>query len=256
MRISHIGLLFGELFVGGLTCNYSASRGCKHVGNTAGPMDLESLIGGGLSLLGGAAKRAPFAGDVLPLLAEAERAVVRVARRHLSDLDPQTAVTTAEEDESSPNAVLRRLLDRSMYTSPDKSRDVFYLHLLGSLVPDEARILAALSDGSAYPVIHVAEPGTGGSPVFALKNASTIGRSAGVSLPRYTPLYLTRMLRLGLIRLGPEASSMYDEYEMLLTDSVVNIALATARRGVRAARVIKRTVRISDLGQELWEAAK
>lgn len=43
---------------------------------------------------------------------------------------------------------------------------------------------------------------------------------------------------------------------MLLTDSVVNIALATARRGVRAARVVRRTVRISDLGQELWEAAK
>ena len=47
-----------------------------------------------------------------------------------------------------------------------------------------------------------------------------------------------------------------DEYEMLLTDSAVNVALATARRGVRAARVIRRTVRISDLGQELWEAAK
>jgi hypothetical protein len=64
------------------------------------------------------------------------------------------------------------------------------------------------------------------------------------------------MLGLGLVRLGPEMSSLYDEYEMLLTDSVVNIALATARRGVRSARVVRRTVRISDLGQELWEAAK
>lgn len=220
-------------------------------------VDLEGLIGGGLSLLGGVAKRAPFAGDVLPLLADAERALVRVARRHLTDLDPPAAVTAGEDDHAdTPATVLRRLLDRSMYTSPDRSRDALYLDLLESLVPDEARILAALSDGSAYPVIHVAEPGTGGAPVFALKNASTIGRSAGVSLPRYTPLYLTRMLRLGLVRLGPEASSMYDEYEMLLTDSGVNIALATARRGVRAARVVRRTVRISDLGQELWEAAK
>ena len=219
-------------------------------------MDLEGLIGGGLTLLGGVARRAPFAGDVLPLLADAERAVVRVARRHLSDLDPPAVTATPDDDPASPNAVLRALLDRSMYTSPDKSRDALYLDLLNALVPDEARILAALSDGSAYPVIHVAEPGTGGAPVFALKNASTIGRSAGVSLPRYTPLYLTRMLRLGLVRLGPEASSMYDEYEMLLTDSAVNIAVATARRGVRAARVVRRTVRISDLGQELWEAAK
>lgn len=219
-------------------------------------MDLEGLIGGGLTLLGGVARRAPFAGDVLPLLADAERAVVRVARRHLSDLDPPAVTATPDDDPASPNAVLRALLDRSMYTSPDKSRDALYLDLLNALVPDEARILAALSDGSAYPVVHIAEPGTGGAPVFALKNASTIGRSAGVSLPRYTPLYLTRMLRLGLVRLGPEASSMYDEYEMLLTDSAVNIAVATARRGVRAARVVRRTVRISDLGQELWEAAK
>lgn len=219
-------------------------------------MDLEGLIGGGLTLLGGVARRAPFAGDVLPLLADAERAVVRVMRRHLTDLDPPPAIVADHDDAASPNGVLRALLDRSMYTSPDKSRDALYLNLLQALVPDEARILAALSDGSAYPVIHVAAPGTGGNPVFALKNASTVGRSAGVSLPRYTPLYLTRMLGLGLVRMGPEATSMYDEYEMLLTDSVVNVALATARRGVRAARVIRRTVRISDLGQELWEAAK
>lgn len=210
-----------------------------------------------MTLLGGVAKRAPLAADVLPLLADAERAVVRVMRKHLTDLDPPAAVTADDDEQAaSPNQLLRTLLDRSMYSSPDRSRDALYLDLLGSLVPDEARILAALSDGSAYPVIHVAEPGAGGASAYALKNASTVGRSAGVSLPRYTPLYLTRMLRLGLVRIGPEATSMYDEYEMLLTDSVVNIALATARRGVRAARVVRRTVRISDLGQELWEAAK
>ncbi|MEH3134832.1 MAG: hypothetical protein PGN30_07505 [Mycolicibacterium neoaurum] len=218
-------------------------------------MDLEGLISGGLRLAGGVAKRAPFVADLTPLLADVERALIRIARRHLNELDPPTITASPDVDES-PNAVLRTLLDRSMYSSPDTSRDALYLHLLNALVPDEARILAALSDGSAYPVIHIAEPGTGGTPVFALKNASTVGRSAGVSLPRHTPLYLTRMLHLGLVRLGPEASSISDEYEMLLTDSVVNIALATARRGVRAARVVRRTVRISDLGQELWEAAK
>jgi hypothetical protein len=219
-------------------------------------VDLEGLIGGGLNLLGGIAKRAPLAGEVLPVLADAERAVVRVMRRHLTDLDPSAAVASADTEQTpTPNQLLRTLLDRSMYTSPDKSRDALYLDLLQALVPDEARILAALSDGSAYPVIHVAEPGAGGA-TYTLKNASTVGRAAGVSLPRHTPLYLTRMLGLGLVRLGPEMSSLYDEYEMLLTDSVVNIALATARRGVRSARVVRRTVRISDLGQELWEAAK
>ncbi|MGU3652537.1 Abi-alpha family protein [Mycolicibacterium sp. A43C] len=206
-------------------------------------------------MAGGVAKRAPLAAEFTPLLVDVERALFRIARRHLTNLDPPV-ITASPDEDTSLNAALRTLLDRSMYSSPDTSRDALYLHLLNALVPDEARILAALSDGSAYPVIHIAEPGTGGTPVFVLKNASTAGRTAGVSLPRYTPLYLTRMLHLGLVRLGPEASSMSDEYEMLLTDSAVNIAVATARRGVRAARVVRRTVRISDLGQELWEAAK
>jgi hypothetical protein len=43
---------------------------------------------------------------------------------------------------------------------------------------------------------------------------------------------------------------------MLLTDAAVNAAVAKARRSVRSARVIRRTVRITELGHELWEGAK
>ncbi|QNJ90126.1 DUF4393 domain-containing protein [Mycolicibacterium fluoranthenivorans] len=217
------------------------------------------FIGGGLQLVGRTVNQVPRANEVLPLLADVERSVVRAVRQHLEELDPPAAALTEQaEDEAptTPTLLLRSLLDRSMYTSPDSSRDVLYLNLLQALVPDEARILAALSDGSAYPVIHIAEPGVGNTPSFVLKNASTVGRQSGVSLPMHTPLYLTRMLALGLVRLGPEASSMYDEYEMLQTDHTVTTALGRARRGMRAARVIRRTVSISDLGQELWEAAK
>lgn len=217
------------------------------------------FVGGGLALVGRTVNQAPRADEVFPLLADVERTVVRAVRQHLEELDPPSddGSEQPEQDTSStPTLLLRSLLDRSMYTSPDHSRDGLYLNLLQSLVPDEARILAALSDGSPYPVLHIAEPGVGNTPSFVLKNASTVGRQSGVALPQHTPLYLTRMLALGLVRLGPEASSMYDEYEMLLTDSTVSIALGRARRGMRAARVIRRTVVISDLGLELWEAAK
>src|SRR5690349_16758867 len=72
-----------------------------------GRVDLEGLIGGGLTLLGGVAKRAPLAADVLPLLADAERAVVRVLRKHLTDLDPPPAVTSDEDEPAaSPNQLL------------------------------------------------------------------------------------------------------------------------------------------------------
>jgi hypothetical protein len=49
---------------------------------------------------------------------------------------------------------------------------------------------------------------------------------------------------------------MANDYEILLADDEVNIAQAKARRGIRGARVIKRTVSITALGRELWEAAK
>ena len=205
------------------------------------------------------AKQATLTKDVLPLLADAERAVVRAIRAHLAELDPpQVAADEHDYDQcASPTDVLQALLDQSMYSHPNDSRTALYLAVLRDLLPDEARILAALSDGSRYPVIDVAEPVLGTSTAFVLTNASTVGRAAGVSLPHHTPLYLSRLIQAGLAVIGPEGpNAMYDEYEMLLTDAAVNIAMAKARRGVRAARVIRRTVRISELGRELWEAAK
>ncbi len=225
-------------------------------------MELRTLAGLGFQVAGAVVKRAPFADEVLSQLAEVERVAVRAIRQHLLDLDPpplpeaETPEPAEEQRPESPTDVLRALLDRSMYTSPDDSRTTLYLDLLRDLVPDEARILAALSDGSAYPLVHIAEPGVGGGSTIVLSNASSVGRASGVSLPQHTPLYLTRMQQSGLVTIGPEGTGMYDEYEILLTDAAVSMALARARRGMRSARIIRKTVRISDLGQELWEAAK
>lgn len=226
-------------------------------------MNITGVVSAGLRVAEEAVRHAPFADQVLALITDAERTALAAVRRHLAELDADAAPPVdvadnapAPDAPADPSDVLRTLLDQSMYNSPAVSRNTLYLTLLRELVPDEARILVALSDGSAYPLVHIAEPGVGGSSTLVLNNASTVGRACGVSLPQHTPLYLTRMLQFGLVNIGPEASGMYDEYEMLLTDAAVNLALAKARRGVRSARVIRRTVRISDLGQELWEAAK
>lgn len=202
----------------------------------------------------------PLIGQILALLADAERVVIRAIKAHLAEIDPpddEPADVATDESPATPTDVLRELLDRSMYSRPDDSRNALYLSLLSDLLPDEARILAALSDGSTYPVVDIAEPLLGTSTVLVLTNASTVGRAAGVSLPHHTPLYVSRLVLAGLAVIGPEGgNSMYDDYEMLLTDAAVNMAIAKARRGIRSARVIRRTVRISELGQELWEAAK
>lgn len=222
-------------------------------------MAIKELLGTALRMAGRTAEQAPFASEVLSALTEAERVLVRAVRAHLVELElspPDNLCDNHYQPLPTPSIVLRSLLDRSMYSRPDESRTALYLGLLNDLLPDEARILAALSDGSAYPVIDVAEPLLGTSTAFVLTNASTVGRAAGVSLPQHTPLYVGRLVLAGLATIGPEGSnSTHDDYEMLLTDAAVNAALAKARRGVLSARVMRRTVRITELGHELWEAA-
>lgn len=208
----------------------------------------------------GAVKSLPGGECAVGQLVDVERALIRAVRHHLDDVDPPETVgldaapAEEEDEEPSPEHAMRALMERSMYDRPSASAAALHLALVQALLPDEARILAAVSDGSRYPVIHVAEPGVG-APTYLTEYASTVGRAAGVALPHRTPTYLTRMLRLDLITIGPEDIAMRDDYEMLLTDGAVHAAISSVS-GLRAARVIRRTVGISELGQEVWEAAK
>ncbi|MEW5810395.1 MAG: hypothetical protein AB1925_13165 [Actinomycetota bacterium] len=217
-------------------------------------MDLTSLVRGSLRTV------EAVVGEVMPVVLGVERVVVGVIKQHLEQLDdagPEDDPGGIEVASAPPGEVLQSLLDRAIYNSPEDSRRELYTKLLDALLPDEARIIAALADGTVYPLVHIAEPIAGGNSAPVLENASTVGRAAGLSLPNRTPLYLTRLVRLGLISFGAEGpESMNEEYEMLLTDDAVTVAQAKARRGPIGAKVIRRTVRISALGQELWEASK
>ena len=151
---------------------------------------------------------------------------------------------------------MEALLTQSMHDSPTESRRTLHEVLVSQLVPDEARILSALSDGSRYPLVHIAEPGVGSYQKTVLENASSVGRAAGVALPDRVHLYVSHLRRLGLVESGPEDHSLKDDYDILLTEPKLRAAIAATAKGPRGARVIRRTVRISDLGRELWEAAR
>jgi hypothetical protein len=225
-------------------------------------VDVTNWIRDGLRLWVTVAMHIPGTGLLVNELSRAERALTRALVEHIESLTAAPdAIGSSSDDQpeatlSTPTEVLRALMDKSMYTSPDESRAMLHRTLLEALLPDEARILAALSDGTRYPVIHVADPGAPSDIELVHVNASTIGRAAGVALAHQTPVYVARMIGLGLARLGPENPSMRDEYEMLLTDPGVNSALGAARRSFRNAKVLRRTLIISELGQEMWEAAK
>lgn len=142
------------------------------------------------------------------------------------------------------------LLFRSATSRREDAREYLYASLLRLIVPDEARVLAGLSDGAAYPVVHVAErSGITGNSRFVLRNGSTVGRAVGVTLHEEIPHYLARLQTLGLIEIGPGLDGLDEQYEILQTEARVREALQNAK----SARVVRRSVRISALGARFWK---
>ena len=219
-----------------------------------------------------AARAIPGLGLVEAQASAGQRFVLREIKRGLDQLDPRILesepsrpMLVAPPDESHPppdvssqtvEEKMTALLMRSMHDTPSDSRRTLYEVLVGELVPDEARILSALSDGSSYPLVDIAGPGVGRYQKLVLENASSVGRAAGVALPDRVHLYVSHLRRLGLVETGPEDHSLKDEYDILLTEPNLRGIIAAMGKGPRGARVIRRTVRMSDLGRELWEAAR
>ncbi len=103
-------------------------------------------------------------------------------------------------DSDNLGSKMRGLLDRALDQSTSSSQLELFNHILDQLVADEARIISALSDGSASPLVTVHEwtrRRVQGRAV--LENASLIGRTANVALPAMVPTYVSHLLSLGLV---------------------------------------------------------
>jgi hypothetical protein len=161
-------------------------------------------------------------------------------------------VIPAREGHGEPlRAAMAELLNRSIGFGREKAKEYLYAIILRQLTPDEARILSALSGGSPFPLIDVAErTGLGGAGRVVLRNASTVGKAAGVSLGDQVPSYLTRLIGLGLADIDEEAPALETQYEILMTDETVR----QAENSVKRVKFVRRTVHISRLGAQFWEA--
>jgi hypothetical protein len=161
--------------------------------------------------------------------------------------------TSQRPDELSEK--MRELLDRALDQSTSSSQVELFNHILDQLVADEARIIGALSDGSSSPLVNVYDWTRRRTPGRAvLENASLIGRTANVALPAMVPTYVSHLLSLGLVDVGPEDEDLKDDYEVLMAESAVLNAIKNASRGPLTAKVDKFTLTLSGLGQALWEA--
>jgi hypothetical protein len=158
-------------------------------------------------------------------------------------------------DDMSPlRGAMSELLERAVESNRDTSRDYLYGNIISQLVPDEARILAALSDGTAYAALDVIGKHRSGTRTV-LSNASTVGRQSGVAVVSNTATYVTRLYRFGLVEFGPQRDEIAMQYDILATESEVQaaVALVEAQR-LGSPKLINKSVSISTFGRDFWSA--
>ncbi len=186
-------------------------------------------------------------------LPQAVPSVVRTANP-LSSEERRTLeyIRGADPGAAPLRSAMGELLERSVEATRADSRDYLYGTIISQLVPDEARILAALSDGTPFAAIDVVQKLRRGKTRIALAHASAVGRQAGLVSPDSTPTYLARLQSFGLVEFGPEDEALAVQYDILATDSTVQ----DARRSVRGTvKLVRSTVRLSAFGAQFWTAA-
>ena len=166
-------------------------------------------------------------------------------------------IQTADPGTAPLRSAMGELLERSVEATRSDTREYLFGTIISQLVPDEARILAALASGTAFAAGDLVQRSRRAAPRTLVANASTVGRNAGVVTPDNTPTYLTRLLGFGLIEFGPEDEGMDVQYDMLSTDNVLTDAKRAAEQAKQggAVKLVRKTVRMSALGREFWAAS-
>lgn len=158
-----------------------------------------------------------------------------------------------EYDPESPVPQISQLLERALEQTRPEGLKSLLSFIAGQLLPDEARLLAAMSDSEGYPVIHVEITARGRSAAHKVATVSTLGRAAGISVPDSLPFYLAHLGSLGLVETAGEQPHNEDRYGMLEAEEAVRSALKEAKPlGRRAAKVIRASVRLTEFGQAVW----
>ncbi|OLR89823.1 hypothetical protein BJP25_02020 [Actinokineospora bangkokensis] len=169
-----------------------------------------------------------------------------VAERFLFG-EPEPAPRALTAGREPLRAGMAELLERAVTESRAAARDAYFRAVVDQLLPDEARIVAALSDGAAHPLVHLVA--RSGRPL--VENASSIGTAAGVAQPGLTPQYVTRLRHFGLVEVGGEEPGLRTQYELLLADE--RVRAAEERAGGRwGPKVVKEVLRLSELGRAFW----
>lgn len=152
---------------------------------------------------------------------------------------------------------MARLMEQAAEQSREQALTYLFEQIVRELVPDEARILGVLSDESAYPLLHIAVgPRVGPATRRIADNFTNIGKPAGVKLLEQVPAYVAHLRALGLLESGPEDKDLEIKYQILEGDVAVREVAdrAAAKGSGTSVRFVRRTLRMSALGRQFWQA--
>jgi hypothetical protein len=146
-------------------------------------------------------------------------------------------------------SAMSELLERSVEANRSDTHEYLYGSIISQLVPDEARILSALADGSRFAALDVVrKPRRGRARVLLAK--------AGLVSPENTPTYLTRLLGFGLVEFRSEDEDLTTQYDILAAESEIRrLVDRTPRRRGGSIRIDRKTLRMSEFGHRFWAAA-
>ncbi|WP_420464604.1 Abi-alpha family protein [Panacagrimonas sp.] len=206
-------------------------------------------------------------------LSEAERVALSTLRRRMDAVaeeelpetsatrEPFSRATSAAAGGEGPVAptaaaeVMAALLEQAQEQSRDDAQRYLALRIVRQLVPDEARILAALSDGHESALLHLAAgPRIGRATQRWLENLSPVGREAGIQLLDQVPQYIEHLRGLDLLESGEEDPAMQVKYQLLEADTRVRALCEEIEKLGMRPRFVRRTIRLSEAGKAFWAA--
>lgn len=161
----------------------------------------------------------------------------------------------AGDDPQPLRTAMGELLHRSSASNSKEGREYLFGTIISQLVPDEARVLAALAGNRRFAALDVlAKPVGRSQPRVVLANASTVGAAAHIALPENAGTYVTRLHSFGLIELSPITDDLESQFAALIDDPAVRAARSEADGKFGSARIVRKSITLSALGREFWEA--
>ena len=173
-----------------------------------------------------------------------EQDVLQGLKQRLEGLDaPGTLKGSAES--------FQQLLEVSMEQTQQQARSMLVGQVLAGTTADEARLLAALSDGSHFPMLTLYTGGRLSRGEVHYRH-SNIGRAADIQCTDFIAFYLSRLFARGLVVASGFNEDQRTDYELLEGDSDFRKAEASLRAHTPKLKMRRETLHISPVGSQVW----